>query len=90
MITKFLTVAALVAAPTFAMAQTHSMADRTASPEGASAYLVGLEDGATVSNPVTQRFGARGIGIAPAGVEWDNTGALLHNSRLRRDFPFPL
>jgi hypothetical protein len=27
-----------------------------------------------VSNPVTIVFGARGIGIAPAGVEWEKTG----------------
>lgn len=48
--------------------------DRTPSPEGASVYVVSPADGATVSNPVTIVFGARGVGIAPAGVEAPNTG----------------
>lgn len=76
MFTRFLTTAALIAVPGFALADSHAhgAAERIAAPEGASVYLIGLEDGATVSNPVTLRFGARGIGIAPAGVEWDNTG----------------
>lgn len=47
---------------------------QTAAPEGAETYVISPSDGATVSNPVTIRFGARGIGIAPAGVEWENTG----------------
>ncbi|MEM6943351.1 MAG: DUF4399 domain-containing protein, partial [Pseudomonadota bacterium] len=49
-------------------------AENTPSPEGATAYFINLEDGVTVSNPVTIRFGAKGIGIAPAGVEWPDTG----------------
>jgi hypothetical protein len=47
---------------------------RTPAPDGASAYIVSPADGATVSSPVTVVFGARGIGIAPAGVEWEKTG----------------
>ena len=55
---------------------THNTADtmRTAAPEGAQVYIISPTNGATVSNPVTLQFGARGIGIAPAGVEWPNTG----------------
>lgn len=49
-------------------------ADRTPAPEGAATYIVSPADGATVSNPVTVVFGARSIGIAPAGVEWERTG----------------
>ncbi len=48
--------------------------DRTAAPEGAAVYIISPEDGATVSNPVTVRFGLQGMGVAPAGVEHDNTG----------------
>lgn len=51
-----------------------AMDGRTPAPEGAQVYIIGPEDGATVSNPVTFQFGARGIGIAPAGVEVENTG----------------
>lgn len=52
----------------------HDHMARTPAPDGAMVYFIGLEDGATVSNPVTLLFGARGIGIAPAGVEWPDTG----------------
>jgi len=37
-------------------------------------YFVNLEDGATVSAPVTVVFGLRGKGVAPAGVDQDGTG----------------
>ena len=47
-----LAIAALVAAPAFAQS--------TPSPEGAEVYLIGIEDGATLSNPVTLHFGLRG------------------------------
>ncbi len=47
---------------------------RTAAPEGAEVYFQSPEDGATVSSPVTVRFGLRGIGVAPAGVQFENTG----------------
>lgn len=55
-------------APTFAIAQP------TPAPEGAEAYFISPADGEIVANPVTIRFGLRGMGIAPAGAEWDNTG----------------
>jgi hypothetical protein len=44
-----------------------------ASPD-AEVYFVNLEDGDTVSSPVTVVFGLRGMGVAPAGVEVENTG----------------
>jgi hypothetical protein len=43
-------------------------------PDGAQVYFVGLEDGATVSAPVTVRFGLSGMGVAPAGTEIEMTG----------------
>lgn len=48
--------------------------DRTPAPEGAQAYIVAPAGGATVSNPVTIVFGLAGMGVAPAGVELENTG----------------
>ena len=57
----------LTAAPTLA-------ADRTPSPEGAQVYIISPADGATVTNPVTVRFGLKGMGVAPAGIEKDKTG----------------
>lgn len=50
------------------------LAQTTPSPEGAMVYFVGLEDGDTVQSPVTIHFGLRGMGVAPANVELDNTG----------------
>jgi hypothetical protein len=51
-----------------------ALAERSAAPEGAAAYIVSPADGATVQNPVTVVFGLRGIGVAPAGVAQENTG----------------
>lgn len=43
-------------------------------PETATAYIISPADGATVSSPITVKFGLSGMGIAPAGVNKDNTG----------------
>jgi hypothetical protein len=49
-------------------------ADRTAPPAGAEVYFITPKSGATVHGPVTVRFGLKGMGIAPAGIKFDNTG----------------
>ncbi len=49
-------------------------AQETPAPEGAEVYFIGLEDGDTVSSPLTVHFGLKGMGVAPAGVERENTG----------------
>ena len=46
----------------------------THSPGGAELYLVDLKDGATIPTKVVIRFGLRGMGIAPAGEDRENTG----------------
>lgn len=46
----------------------------TPAPEGARAYILSPENGATVSSPVTVVFGLEGMGVAPAGVDKANTG----------------
>ncbi len=51
-----------------------AIAGDTPAPEGAKVYFIGLEDGDTVINPVTIRFGLSGMGIAPAGTEKEKTG----------------
>jgi len=61
--------AALVLAATLVSAQ-----ERTPSPAGAEAYIISPKDGAKVSSPVVVRFGLKGMGVAPAGVKFDNTG----------------
>ncbi len=47
---------------------------RSPAPEDARAYIVSPVSGSVVTNPVTIVFGLEGMGIAPAGVESDNTG----------------
>lgn len=46
----------------------------TASNPDAKVYFVNLEDGATVTSPVTVVFGLSGMGVAPAGTDKANTG----------------
>ncbi len=47
---------------------------REPSPAGAEVYIVSPKDGAKVKSPVTVVFGLKGMGIAPAGIKFDNTG----------------
>lgn len=56
------------------MAAFPAFAGETPAPERATVYFVNLEDGATVSSPVTVVFGLSGMGVAPAGVEQERTG----------------
>ena len=48
--------------------------ERTPAPDGANVYIITPNDGEQVTSPLTVRFGATGIGIAPAGVDHDKTG----------------
>ncbi len=48
--------------------------ERTPSPSGAEVYIISPKNGASVKGPVIVRFGLKGMGIAPAGVKFDNTG----------------
>ncbi|MEM8628398.1 MAG: DUF4399 domain-containing protein [Pseudomonadota bacterium] len=64
----------LLAAAAIALLPTFALAGETPAPAGASVYFIGLEDGATVSSPVTVRFGLSGMGVAPAGIEKAKTG----------------
>ena len=41
---------------------------------GAEVYIISPKNGAKVHGPVTIRFGLKGMGIAPAGIKFDNTG----------------
>jgi hypothetical protein len=43
-------------------------------PENAAAYFISPKDGETVSSPFTVRFGLKGMGVAPAGIDQANTG----------------
>lgn len=74
---------------TFAAAQ-----QRTAPGPNAEVYFITPRNGAALHGPVTVRFGLKGMGVAPAGVKFDNTGHhhLLVDtdlSELALDAPLP-
>jgi len=54
-------------------------------PKDASVYLITPRNGATVKNPITVRFGLKGVGVAPAGVSFPNTGH--HHLLIDTDLP---
>ena len=67
-------------------------ADRTPAPAGAEAYIISPKDGAKIHGPVRVLFGLKGMGIAPAGVKFDNTGHhhLLVDAAVPDDLSLPL
>jgi len=69
-------------------------ADRIAAPAGAEVYFIAPQNGAKLHSPVTIKFGLKGMGIAPAGIKFDNTGHhhLLVDtdlSEVKLDAPMP-
>ena len=74
----------LIAAPSFA---------RTISPEGAQVYIISPLDGEVVTSPVKVKFGLRGMGVEPAGIDKANTGHhhllidVTHNLALDKPIP---
>jgi hypothetical protein len=79
----FAVAAALVLAATVTWAQ-----DRTPSPAGAEVYIISPTNGAKVSSPFVVQFGLKGMGVAPAGVKFDNTGH--HHLLIDTDAPTDL
>lgn len=73
-----------------ALAATSLAADELKSrpaPEGAQAYIISPQDGDTVSQTFTVRFGLSGMGVAPAGTDKDGTGH--HHLLIDVDTPPP-
>jgi Domain of unknown function (DUF4399) len=75
--------AAVVLAATATWAQ-----DRTPSPAGAEVYIISPKDGAKVTSPFVVQFGLKGMGVAPAGIKFDNTGH--HHLLIDTDAPTDL
>ncbi len=68
--------------------------ERIAPAPNAEVYFISPVNGATVHGPITVRFGLKGMGVAPAGVKFDNTGHhhLIVDtdfSELKLDAPLP-
>jgi hypothetical protein len=80
---RILIITALLAAASLVLAQ-----ERTPSPAGAEVYIIAPQDGAKVHAPVRVQFGLKGMGIAPAGIKFDNTGH--HHLLIDTDAPADL
>ena len=80
---RIFAIAALVFAVAIAGAQ-----ERSAPASGAEVYIISPKDGAKVKGPVVVLFGLKGMGIAPAGVKFDNTGH--HHLLVDMDVPSDL
>jgi Domain of unknown function (DUF4399) len=67
-------------------------ASRSAAPPGATVYFIEPVDGAVVPSTFTVKFGLKGMGVAPAGVDVPNTGHhhLLIDARVPGDLAQPL
>ncbi|MBK1695710.1 DUF4399 domain-containing protein [Rhodovibrio salinarum] len=76
-----LAAAAVVSLPLVASAQM----ERTPAPEDANVYIITPNEGERVTSPVTVRFGANNIGVAPSGVEHEKTGH--HHLLVDTDLP---
>ena len=89
---RSLTIAAL-ALSAFAAGPLFLAQERTPSPPNAEVYIISPKDGATVHSPFKVQFGlTKEMGIAPAGVKFDNTGHhhLLIDSEAPADTSAPL
>lgn len=75
-----------------AAAAVHASEPRTPAPPDAEVYFESPADGATITGPVTVRFGLKGMGVAPAGIRFDNTGHhhLLIDTAVPADLGKPL
>ena len=56
------------------LAQSMQKSEGAPSPVGAKVYFISPKDGETVTSPIRVKFGLTGMGIAPAGIEFENTG----------------
>jgi hypothetical protein len=63
----------IICAIAVALASVPSLA-QTKAPAGAEVYFISPADGETLTSPIAVRFGLKGMGVAPAGVEKPNTG----------------
>ena len=91
---SFILACAAMAATVGSIAYPAHAQERTAAASGAEVYIIAPQNGAKVRGPVTVRFGLKGMGIAPAGIKFDNTGhhhLLIDTdlSDIKLDMPLP-
>jgi hypothetical protein len=69
-----LSLLAFVAVRGAALGQTAPTGGPTRSPPGAAVYFIDLKNGDTIAPKTTIHFGLRGMGVAPAGSDKENSG----------------
>ena len=65
---------------------------KTASPKGAKVYILLPKDGKSVKKKFAIKFGLKGMGIAPAGIKFPNTGhhhLIIDGANFDMDLPLP-
>ena len=83
----------LLAAALFAVSCGGAIAqERTPAPSGVELYIIAPKDGAKVKGPVVVQFGLKGMGVAPAGIQMENTGHhhLFVDTELPTDLTKPI
>ena len=71
---KNIVITGVVAVSTLAVLGASPVIAKTPAPKDAEVYIISPSDGDTVSSPVTVKFGLKGMGVAPAGVNKPDTG----------------
>lgn len=64
----------LAAAGTVLAAVAFAQVPRTPATQGTELYFIAPANGAAITGPVTVRFGLKGMGVAPAGIQLPDTG----------------
>ena len=65
---------------------------RTKAPSNAETFFINLNDGDTVKSPFLVQFGLKNFGVAPALVDWPNTGhfhLIIDGAPFKMDVPLP-
>jgi|GEM_PF-215974 len=82
----------IVGSSGLAAAQEKPTGGPTPAPAGASVYFIDLKDGQTVPPKFTVHFGLKGMGVAPAGSDKENSGhhhLLIDTELPAMDVPIP-
>ncbi|MDG2242884.1 MAG: DUF4399 domain-containing protein [Rhodospirillaceae bacterium] len=88
---SYLVALAAVLVSTNACAQSEEW-PRVESAPGAVAYIISPSNGEVVSSPFKVQFGLSGMGVAPAGIEYPDTGhhhLLVNRAPLAMHMPLP-
>ena len=64
--------------------------EKRKSPKGAKMYIISPKDGKTVGKKFTVRFGLKGMGVAPAAIDKENTGHHHHPGQDPLQVPYHL